>query len=334
MTCHGRKGQETMKRITIALAFALLTVFGGTKIASAQEILLEGPLAGAPAVRKLVQYRQMRFSVGPQFGYTILNNYEHNFLVGARLEFNILEWLSVGVIGYYSFNAPTKLTQHIAASQDIGGQPTTPSDSNFPSYSGANNFEDQVALLKGMYLAQLELIPFRGKLAMFEKLFVAIDGAIFVGGGIVHLNEREDCNSEPVADANIPGGYNMECGGLRQIDTGDGYGSVTRKSRVTGTFTVGVGFMAYFNDWFALNLEYRVAPFKWNEGGTDESGKAGKSWELQENDDGSVSWTPVARGSGDYPDGNINKKDRIWNSNQSIAIGFIFYFPFEPKVTE
>jgi outer membrane beta-barrel protein len=319
-----------MKRITIALAFALLTLCGGTKIASAQEILLEGPLAGAPAVRKLVQYRQLRFSAGPQFGYTILNNYEHNFLVGARLEFNIFEWLSVGAIGYYSFNAPTKLTQHISASEDIGGTATTPSESNFPSYSGANNFEEQVALLKGMYLAQLAVIPLRGKLAMFEKLFVAIDGYIFLGGGVVHLQDREDCQGQ---DSNSDGSIDL-CGELSQIDSGNGYGSVSRKSRVTGTFTLGVGFMAYFNEWFALNLEYRVTPFKWNEGGTDESGKAGKQWELTEDQDGNVTWSPVSRGSGDYPDGNIDKKDRIWNSNQSIAIGFIFYFPFEPKIAE
>ena len=319
-----------MKRITIALAFALLTLCGGTKFASAQEILLEGPLAGAPAVRKLVQYRELRFSAGPQFGYTILNNYMHNFLLGARLEFNIFEWLSVGAVGYYSINAATKLTQHISASEDIGGQPTTPSESNFPSYSGANNFENQVALLKGMYLAQLSVIPLRGKLAMFEKLFVAIDGYIFLGGGIVHLNERKHCASEDT-DGD---GTNDQCGDLSQIDDGSGYGTVSRVSRVTGTFTLGVGFMAYFNEWFALNLEYRLAPFKWNEGGTDESGKAGKQWKLSENDDGTVSWSPDSRSAGDYPDGNIDKKDRIWNSNQSIAIGFIFYFPFEPKITE
>jgi outer membrane beta-barrel protein len=331
MICHGGKGLETMKRITIALAFALLTLCGGTKIASAQEILLEGPLAGAPAVRKLVKYRELRFSAGPQFGYTILNNYMHNFLVGARLEFNVFEWLSVGAIAYYSFNAPTKLTQHISASRDIGGQPTTPSESNFPSYAGANNFENQVSLLKGMYLAQLAVIPLRGKLSMFEKLFVAIDGYLFLGGGVVHLNERKDCKGE---DTNGDGTID-QCGSLSQIPDSNGdYGSVTRVSRVTGTFTLGVGFMAYFNNWFALNLEYRLAPFKWNEGGTDESGKAGKQWELTENQDGTVSWSPTSSGSGDYPDGNIDKKDRIWNSNQSIAIGFIFYFPFDPKVAD
>ena len=27
-------------------------------------------------------------------------------------------------------------------------------------------------------------------------------------------------------------------------------------------------------------------------------------------------------------------KDRSWNSNQSVAIGFIFHFPMAPKITD
>ncbi len=309
-----------MKRIILALAFAVVAVCGTFKTASAQEILLEGPLAGAPAVRKLVKYREMRFSVGPQFGYTLLNDYSHNFMLGAKLEFNVLDWLSLGITGYYVFNAPTKLTQHVSSSVDIGGSQTTPSESNWPSYTGADNFEDQVALMTGLYTAQIGLIPLRGKLAMFEKLFVAIDGYIFLGGGIVTMKERENC----------AGG---NCGDLDDSSTW----AAKRVSRITGTFTLGVGFTAYFNEWFGLNIEYRIAPFKWNEGGTDEAGQAGTEWALNDEDcygDADVCWAPVANGKGDYPDGKINADDRTWNANQSIAIGFIFHFPLDPKITE
>jgi outer membrane beta-barrel protein len=316
-----------MKRITIALAFALLAVFGGTKIATAQEILLEGPLAGQPAVRKLVQYRQLRFSVGPQFGYSILNNYEHNFLLGLRLDFNFVEWLSIGGVIYYSFNAPTKLTKYISESKDIGGDNTTTAPSNFPSYGGATNFEDQVGLLKGMYLGQISLIPLRGKLSLFEKLFVAVDGYIFFGGGAIQMKERQECNSKPLDENSEV----LECGNLRS----DGTGNIKRVGRVAGTFTAGVGFMGYFNDWFALNLEYRLAPFKWNEGGTDESGKAGKQWSLVKNEEtNELYWKADSEGAGDYPDGNISKEDRIWKANQSIALGFIFYFPLKPRIAQ
>jgi outer membrane beta-barrel protein len=309
-----------MKRIILALAFAVVAICGTEKTVSAQEILLEGPLAGAPAVRKLVQYRELRFSAGPQFAYTLLNDYMHNFLLGARLEFNILDWLGIGAVGYYAFNAPTKLTTYISESEDIGGTETTPTESNWPSYTGARNFEDQVGLLKGMYLLQVSLVPFRGKLAMFEKLFVAVDGYIFLGGGVVHIEDRKNCTGSDCgtwsADDPIP----------REPERG---------SRVTGTFTLGVGFMVFFNEFFAVNLEYRIAPFKWNSGGTDEAGQAGDQWVLDENEDDELYWDSQPRGTeGDYPDGDITEEDRTWNANQSIGLGFIFYFPFEPTITD
>ncbi|MFO8070662.1 MAG: outer membrane beta-barrel domain-containing protein [Polyangia bacterium] len=313
-----------MKRLILALAFAVVAVCGTTKTASAQEILLEGPLAGAPAVRKLVQYREMRFSAGPQFGYTILNDYMHNFLLGARLEFNVFDWLGIGAVAYYAFNAPTKLTQHISNSEDIGGSATQPAESNWPSYTGANNFEDQVALMKGMYLAQLSAIPLRGKLAVFEKLFVAVDGYLFLGGGVVHYEQRESCNGNDPSASNYCGDWNDS-----------GAWEPSRESTVRGTFTAGIGFMVYFNDWFAVNLEYRLAPFKWNAGGTDEAGQAGTQWELGEGEDDEVQWQATSKGGdGDYPDGNIDDQDMTWNSNQSIGLGFIFHFPFEPTIAE
>ncbi len=310
------KGLLEMKRFTLALAFVIVTISGITTspYVSAQEILLEGPLAGAPAVRKIVQFRKQRFSIGPQFSYIFRTNYMHNLLVGARLEYNFVDWLGLGVVGYYSINVPTKLTEHISNSRNLGGTPTTPTDSNWPSYTGAANFEDQVALLRGLYLAQLGFVPFRGKMSMFEKIFVAIDGTIFVGGGIVHFEERAHCDA-------LPQGNN------------DCQATPTRESQIGGAFTWGLGFMAYFNDWFAVNLEYRMTPFKWNVSGTDESGQAASEWEHVPSGGDVGSWETVSSGSGDYPDKQINDNDQVWELNQSIALGFIFYLPLSPKIS-
>ena len=313
-----------MKRFTLVLVFAVVALSGTTtpKSLSAQEILLEGPLAGAPAVRKLVQYREMRFSVGPQFSYTILNEYMHNFMPGLRLEFNFLDWLGIGIVGYYGINAPTKLTQHISDSRNLAGDPTTPTDSNWPSYTGSHNFEEQVARLKGVYLAQLAVVPFRGKMAMFEKLFVAIDGSIFVGGGIVHFEERTSCDST----AN-PGDGDY-CGDINDPPT------PTRETKIGGTFTLGIGFMAHFNNFVALNLEFRATPFKWNAGGTDEAGQAASEWKYSEDPEtsGVPIWQVDAKGEGDYPNGKIGDEDRDWNPNLSIALGVIFYLPTTPRI--
>ncbi|MCP4606956.1 MAG: hypothetical protein GY847_41670 [Proteobacteria bacterium] len=324
-----------MKRFTLALVFAVVAICGVTTSisVSAQEILLEGPLAGAPAVRKMVQYRKMRFSVGPQFAYTILNPYMHNFLVGGRLEFNFLDWLGVGAVGYYAFNTPTKLTNHVSGSENLGGQSTTPAQtgSNWPSYTGSDNFEDQVAKLKAQVLGQLTFIPLRGKVSMFEKLFAAIDGAIFVGGGVVVYDERDSCNGSKLPNGDFAG----ECGTFNGFIRDNDLNRLepTLKTQVGGTFSWGVNFMAYFNNFVALNIEYRMTPFRWNEGGTDESGQAASTWKYK-NSAGDPAWSTKSTGSGDYPDGKIDDEDRVWNLNQSVAIGVIFYLPLTPKVSD
>ncbi|MBN2804186.1 MAG: outer membrane beta-barrel domain-containing protein [Deltaproteobacteria bacterium] len=315
-----RKGVGRITRFTLALALAFAMFSGAAGEATAQEILLEGPLAGAPAVRKQIEYRRHRFSVGPQLGYTLLNDYMHNFMIGAKAEYNFTDWLGFGVVGFYAFNAPTKLTKHISESRNLAGDATVPGESNWPSYTGAAHFEDQVALLKSMILGQLAFVPLRGKLAAFEKLFVGIDGYLFVGGGVVMFKQRSSCD---IAQGS--------CGNLDTFRQGGG--TVTRELVTRGTFTAGIGFTAYFNDFIGLNFEYRVTPFKWNAGGTDESGQAGSQWVLSQDNAGSLTWDTTSGGSGDYPDGKIDDKDEQWNSNQSVLIGVVFNLPTKPRIT-
>jgi outer membrane beta-barrel protein len=323
-----------MKRITPIWVFIILAViFGGNiKGVSAQEVLLEGPLAGAPAVRKLVQYRKMRFGIAPYFNYTLNNEFVHNFLVGAHLEFNITDWFGIGINAAYAFNADTKLTKHISESRDIGDDPTTPAASNWPSYTGADNFENQVSQMKGQYLAQLNFVPFRGKVAFFQRLFTAVDLSIFVGAGIVHFKERNFCDSNPP---------NSTCGDPANPN-------LSLVNRIAPAPTAGLSFNFYANDWATVNIELRFTPFKWNAGGTDESGAAAGSWVCYESDgsicDQTIAVQDIPSGrywqyntsseSGDYPDGKIDKEDRQWTTNASIGIGAVFYFPTKPKISE
>jgi len=278
------------------------------KSAQAQEVLLEGPLAGAPAVRKMVQYRKLRFGVGPYFNYTLNNEYVHNYLVGAHLEFNFTDWLGLGINAAYAFNSYTKLTNYISESVDLAGQPTTPGTSNEPSYTGAAHFKDQVALLKGQYLAQLNFVPFRGKVAFFQRLFTAMDLSIFVGGGIVHVQERTFCSLSAGNCSAIP----------------------SRENRMAPAPTAGLSFNFYASDWAAINLELRFTPISWNAGGTDESGQSASEWVLV-----NENWEYRNLGKeGNYPDGKIDKEDRQWMLNASVGIGAAFYFPTKVRISE
>ena len=70
-----------------------------TERADAQEILLTGPLAGAPAVRKLRLYREGRFEAAPAVSFSLLDEYQRTILFGARLNYNFTDWLAVGLWG-------------------------------------------------------------------------------------------------------------------------------------------------------------------------------------------------------------------------------------------
>src|SRR5215208_4672846 len=92
--------QKFTKRLAVA-ALAASAVLASTETAAAQEILLTGPLAGAPAVRKLRLYREGRFEVSPHFTFTLLDEYQRQILFGLRLNYNFTDWLALGVYGAF-----------------------------------------------------------------------------------------------------------------------------------------------------------------------------------------------------------------------------------------
>jgi hypothetical protein len=90
--------QKITKRLVAVLALALaLCAF--TEPAEAQQILLTGPLAGAPAVRKLRLRRKGRFEIAPAVSFTLLDEYQRTILLGGRLNYNFTDWLSFGAWG-------------------------------------------------------------------------------------------------------------------------------------------------------------------------------------------------------------------------------------------
>ena len=93
----------------------------------------------------------------------------------------------------------------------------------------------------------MTLIPFRGKLAIFQKIFVDADAFVFGGPAIIGLSERQSC------EANC-------------------FDSFSRQSRTAIAPTFGLGFNFYLAKFIALGLEWRGIPFAWNTGGFDTRG--------------------------------------------------------------
>jgi hypothetical protein len=101
---------STLSRASIArpgaalvIALALLTTLAApSSTAQAQDVQVEGPLAGQPAVRHMRLYREGRLRLMPTFGMTLQNEFTRALLAGAEVSYGLTDWLSIGVWGAYS----------------------------------------------------------------------------------------------------------------------------------------------------------------------------------------------------------------------------------------
>jgi hypothetical protein len=290
------------KRLLTALT-AGLALLGFTDHSQAQELYLTGPLAGAPAVRKLRLYRQMRFEIAPAVSFTLLDEYQRTILLGARLQFNFTDWLAIGGWGALGsvIRLPTALTDNIqAVNQQRQGQ-VAPCNNN-PGMAGCSgplltqrltavnlgkNLKDQLGGIDWVVAPQITLTPFRGKLALFQSIYLDTDLYISAGPAFVGLTERKNCSP---------------CVGQFQ-----------RASRTAIAPTAAAGFSFYVNKWSAIGFEYRVLPFAWNISGFDTAG-GGKDSQ--------------------FPDNKITDADQRFRFNQMMTLSYNFYLPTQYKVSE
>ncbi len=290
-----------LRALLAAIAGAgLLTAAGAAR---AQEIQLTGPLKGAPATRHLRLYREGRLELAPAVSFTLLDEYRRTILVGARLEYNITDWLAVGAWGAYgAVSLTTDLTDHIdslPAPRDAETANNVNHTGTNPNSFGVAPFANQTAKIQYVLAPQLTFTPFRGKLAIFNKIFVDADFYAAAGVGFVGIQERQDCGA-------------LTGGGNASLPCSDPH-SFTLNSTVKVAPTFGVGFTFYPGNFWSLGVEYRALPFSWNRAGFDSRGSGP---------------------GGNFPDGQINSSDETFQFNQLVTIAVGFYFPTKPKLNE
>lgn len=309
--------------LTLGLALAITVATLGISsaapsAAAAQEVHISGPLAGAPAVRHMRLYRGGRFNVIPGIGYTLQDEYARSLFFTLEANYHFLEWLGVGLWGGFNMaNIDTDLTAQIGTA----GQVTDRNRLSLPSAGPAAGltgdsagFASQVGRLVWAASLHLIFVPLRGKLSLFQAVFVDTDLYIFGGVALFGLSERAATGDSST--------------GMRSAvcDADDGMGRSTaacietqrlRADRIAVTPMLGVGMSFYANSWFGIALEWRAFPFSWNPSGTDESGL---------NRDGDP-------GAG-FPDGIIDGADSRTTFNQMINIGLIFNLPPDLTVSE
>lgn len=273
--------------LTGIAAYAAPYIVQSVPYANAQELQLTGPLAtekGRKSVIGLRLYREGRFEVAPSFGFTLLDEYSRAFLVGGRLQYNLTDWLGVGAYGAAGIFSSTDLTdQTDAFAPRAQGQ-------NAGNVGGRarrdGGFTEQVGRITFMIVPQVQAVPFRGKLALFERLFVDTDAYIHLGAAIVGVEERGECGKTgtPSCVSATPPPPNQ--------------GSFQRAGRVAVAPSFGIGFTFYFNKLVSLGVEYRAFPFNWNRGGYDSKG---------------------GPPNGNFPDQKVDGSDQTFKFNQMIS---------------
>jgi outer membrane beta-barrel protein len=283
---------------SLAAALALSTAAA----ADAQELQLTGPLKGAPAVRHLKLYRQGRFEIAPAVSFSLLDEYRRTILVGARLNYNITDWLAIGVwggAGVVSMTTDLADKIDVTAPRDkltavnVNHTYTANANTTNPTFGHAS-FADQTAKISYVVSPQLTFTPFRGKLAIFNKIFVDTDLYIAGGLAIIGIDERADCGAPSQPLCSDPASFGQ-----------------TGKTKFTGTFGVGLDF--YPSDFVSFGVEYRAVPFSWNRSGFDSRGSGP---------------------NGNFPDQKIDGQDETFKFNQFVTVDLGFSFPTKPKISE
>ncbi len=303
------RARHTLLRLSFvaALAFGLMTAEGlqGEHSASAQSVEVSGPLAGAPSVRNLRLWRDMRLHVEPFFAFTIGDEYARSLIVGGEVRFHFLDWLGIGGWGGYSVGKlDTNLTKEIQSK----GVTTNANRLDLPS---RENYPSQVGRLNWWSGVEVHFVPFRGKLAMFQKVFVDADIDFFVGAAFVGVEERANVSGQPsrgnVTSCQIEGGNQNDQGCLES--------QVARTSRVAIAPSFGAAFSAFFKDFVGISFRWRGIPFKYNTSGTDNN------------------VIETANGQNQTGDGRIDGADRLRQFNNMFTVGVIFALPPKIKTT-
>lgn len=266
--------------------------------AEAQEIQLTGPLAGAPAVRKLRLHREGRFEAALGASFTLLDEYQRTIMPGLRVTYHLTDWFGVGVWGGFGFQYTTALTDELQEkaidNRDCGNRSFTKECRlTEVNLTRGQLDEDQLGAMQWVAAPQLTFVPFRGKLALFAELFVDTDVNFFAGPAFVGLKERKPC-----------GESGNPCAGNFELES---------RLAVAPTFGLGLNFYPSFAQFLGFGVEWRGLPYSWNTSGFDNGGAG----------------TDEA-----FPDNKVDDKDREFHFNSLLTVNVSFQFPTAIKTTE
>lgn len=278
----------------LRVGLASVVALGGVTLcfeqsAQAQEIQLTGPLAGAPAVRKLRLHRQGRFELTPNASFTLLDEYQRTIIPGLRAMYHITDWFGVAAWGGYGLQYTTGLSDQLQEKaidqRNCDGNPAKDECAlTAVNLTKGNLADDQLAKQQWFTAVEAHFTPFRGKLALFSVAFVDVDVNLFAGFALAGTQERQECEANCASPANFV--------------------LVASDPKPAPTFGLGLNF--YPTEIFGFGGEFRALPYSWNPSGFDVAGGGP---------------------DGEFPDNKVNGDDSSFRFNSMIVVNFIFRFP-------
>ena len=170
-----------MRTISIQTLFLGLLLL--PSLAGAED---KSPLANQPAVRHRQELRQGRFELGLSTGISLNRMVRNALLVGAKLEYHLSDWLSVGADFGYGIGFDTGL------SSEIEGSYTAPEWDTVKKRFADIQFAGDV---------RVACTPFSGKFSIFSKLFLNYDFYGFAGLGLAMTKNNGDYSGDDDVNA-------------------------------------------------------------------------------------------------------------------------------------
>jgi outer membrane beta-barrel protein len=250
------------------------------------------PLDGQPEVRKRLLLRDNRFELAPQVAFAINRAFYHSIFIGLKAEYHINDWISISANVDYSpnpMNVRSGLADNVLGQLPAQYDPST-AKQLIPSKREAENLMLRLNMLVG---AQANVTPFFGKMALFSKLFFNYDFYAFAGFGAAMYADK--CGS-----------------GCTESDiNGNAFNYKNPTNGFKPGLTFGAGFHFFFNNWIALNAEFRdTAVANVNLAGRDIN------WDPQRDPNTGALLPPL-----------VNSKDKQWDHILTIMLGCSFYLP-------
>jgi len=166
---------------------AVVAVLGSAVPVMAQQ---KDAMAGAPVVRRQINWRAERSELMPQLGLTMNDPYFKNILVGVGYNYHATGWLSFGANVGYAFGIKTSLTEDIESEKS--GVEYENEDGELAKGPSFAMPATHVGLLAD---AHVGIVPLYGKMLLMGEKALAYDFHLTGGFGLVQVLWNSDLPS-------------------------------------------------------------------------------------------------------------------------------------------